>query len=257
MATLAADRKSSLRRELEGVVGPGGVLSEPDELLVYESDGLTLFRALADFVVFPTSAEQVSAVVRLAGPRGTAVRGPRRRHRALRRVSARRGRHRPVADADEPRARGGLRQPDRGRRARAGQPPPVVGGRPPGLLLRARPLESAGLHHRGQHRQQLRRPAHAEVRRDGRITCWASRSSCPTARSCGWAAARARRSATTWPACSSAPKAPSGSPPRSSCGSSASRRPSRPCSRCSTRSIRPPRRCRRSSRAAWCRRPWR
>src|SRR4029453_3184661 len=70
MATLAADRKSSLRRELEGVVGPGGVLSEPDELLVYESGGLTLFRALADFVVFPTSAEQVSAVVRIAGRGG-------------------------------------------------------------------------------------------------------------------------------------------------------------------------------------------
>jgi len=70
MATLAADRKSSLRRELEGVVGPGGVLSEPDELLVYESDGLTLFRALADFVVFPISAEQVSAVVRIAGREG-------------------------------------------------------------------------------------------------------------------------------------------------------------------------------------------
>ena len=70
MATPAADRKSSLRRELEGVVGPGGVLSEPDELLVYESDGLTLFRALADFVVLPTSAEQVSAVVRIAGREG-------------------------------------------------------------------------------------------------------------------------------------------------------------------------------------------
>ena len=70
MATLSADRKSSLRRELEGVVGPGGVLSEPDELLVYESDGLTLFRALADFVVFPISAEQVSAVVRIAGREG-------------------------------------------------------------------------------------------------------------------------------------------------------------------------------------------
>ena len=70
MATLGADRKSSLCRELEAVVGPGGVLSEPDELLVYESDGLTLFRALADFVVFPTSAEQVSAVVRIAGREG-------------------------------------------------------------------------------------------------------------------------------------------------------------------------------------------
>src|SRR3989440_8677339 len=66
MATLAVDRKSALRRELEGIVGRDGVLSEPDELLVYESDGLTLFRALADFVVFPTCAEHVAAVVRLA-----------------------------------------------------------------------------------------------------------------------------------------------------------------------------------------------
>ena len=66
MATLTAERKAALRRELEAIVGRGGVLSDPDELLVYESDGLTLFRALADFVVFPTSAEHVSAVVRLA-----------------------------------------------------------------------------------------------------------------------------------------------------------------------------------------------
>ena len=66
MATLTTARKSALRRELEGIVGRTGVLAEPDELLVYESDGLTLFRALADFVVFPTAAEQVSAIVRLA-----------------------------------------------------------------------------------------------------------------------------------------------------------------------------------------------
>src|SRR5262244_1840990 len=59
-------RNKNLRRELEGLLGKGGVLSETEELLVYESDGLTLFRALADFVVFPTSVEQVSAVVKLA-----------------------------------------------------------------------------------------------------------------------------------------------------------------------------------------------
>ncbi len=46
------------------------MLSDPADLLVYESDGLTLFRALADFVVFPTSAEQVAAVVRLANREG-------------------------------------------------------------------------------------------------------------------------------------------------------------------------------------------
>ena len=70
MATLTSERKATLRRELEAVVGPGAVLSDPDELLVYESDGLTLFRALADFVVFPTSSEHVSAIVKLANREG-------------------------------------------------------------------------------------------------------------------------------------------------------------------------------------------
>src|SRR5438132_10329167 len=66
MSTLTASGKGEIRRVLEAIVGPGGVLSDPDELMVYESDGLTLFRALADFIVFPTSAQQVSAVVKLA-----------------------------------------------------------------------------------------------------------------------------------------------------------------------------------------------
>ena len=66
MSTLTAGHKHALRQELEAIVGPSGVLSDPDELMVYESDGLTLFRALADFVVFPTTAEHVSAIVKLA-----------------------------------------------------------------------------------------------------------------------------------------------------------------------------------------------
>ncbi len=55
---------------METLLGPGGVLSDPEELLVYESDGLTLFRALADFVVFPRSAAEVAALVKLAGREG-------------------------------------------------------------------------------------------------------------------------------------------------------------------------------------------
>src|SRR5262245_45726408 len=70
MAPLSADHMRVLRRQLEALVGAGGVLSDPDELLVYESDGLTLFRALADFVVFPRSAEHVAAIVRLANREG-------------------------------------------------------------------------------------------------------------------------------------------------------------------------------------------
>src|ERR1700674_5247521 len=70
MVVLDAARKQALRRELTALLGKGSVLSEPEELLVYESDGLVLFRALADFVVFPTSAEQVSDVVKLANREG-------------------------------------------------------------------------------------------------------------------------------------------------------------------------------------------
>src|SRR4030095_2703249 len=66
MATLTPSAKRDLRRELEAMGGPGGWLSDADELMVYESDGLTLFRALADFVLFPTSAEHVAAIVKLA-----------------------------------------------------------------------------------------------------------------------------------------------------------------------------------------------
>mgnify|MGYP003694695633 CR=1 FL=1 len=135
---------------------------------------------------------------------------PAARARALGRMPAGRGRHRHLAHADEPRARGRLRQPDRRRRARAREPAPVVGGRPARLLLRARPVEPAGVHDRRQHRQQLRRPAHAQVRRHHQPRARASRSSCPTARSCGSAARRATRAATTWPASSWAPRAPFG-----------------------------------------------
>src|SRR5881397_1516745 len=70
MTPLDGARKTQLRRELEAMLGRGAVLSDPEELLVYESDGLTLFRALADFVVFPTSADHVSAIVRLANREG-------------------------------------------------------------------------------------------------------------------------------------------------------------------------------------------
>src|SRR4029078_2675146 len=61
-----AGGRAARRLKIESMVGRSGVLSDPDELLVYESDGLTLFRALADFVVFPTSVEHESAIVQLA-----------------------------------------------------------------------------------------------------------------------------------------------------------------------------------------------
>jgi glycolate oxidase len=70
MTALTESRKKALRHEMEAIVGKSALLSDPEELLVYESDGLTLFRALADFVVFPTEAEQVARLVRLANREG-------------------------------------------------------------------------------------------------------------------------------------------------------------------------------------------
>jgi glycolate oxidase subunit GlcD len=48
------------------IVGPDGVVSDPDELRVYERDALTTeHRAAPDLVVLPRSTEQVSRVVRV------------------------------------------------------------------------------------------------------------------------------------------------------------------------------------------------
>ena len=62
--------RARLRSALQAIVGPDGVLTEPDELLVYESDGLTIFRATADAVAFPRSTAEVAACVRLANAEG-------------------------------------------------------------------------------------------------------------------------------------------------------------------------------------------
>jgi glycolate oxidase len=65
-----ADRK--LVRELQAIVGRDGVIHAPEDLLVYEYDA-TIERGLPEAVVLPTSAHQVSQVVKLARRRGLPV----------------------------------------------------------------------------------------------------------------------------------------------------------------------------------------
>jgi len=55
----------ALSRDLAAVVGRAGVLTEPEDLLPYESDALPFQRFAPGMVVFPESADQVAAVVRL------------------------------------------------------------------------------------------------------------------------------------------------------------------------------------------------
>ncbi|OGB92245.1 MAG: glycolate oxidase subunit GlcD, partial [candidate division NC10 bacterium RBG_16_65_8] len=57
--------RQRLAQAFREIVGPDGVVSNPDELRVYERDALTTeHRAMPDLVVLPTDTEQVSSVVR-------------------------------------------------------------------------------------------------------------------------------------------------------------------------------------------------
>jgi glycolate oxidase len=55
---------SSLVDRLRSILGPGGLLSSPSELVVYECDGYTIEKNKPDVVVFPTSTDQVVQVVK-------------------------------------------------------------------------------------------------------------------------------------------------------------------------------------------------
>jgi len=60
----------SIIPELRAVVGEASVLSDPDELLVYECDGLPQHKYRPRAVVFPSSTEETSAVMRLLARAG-------------------------------------------------------------------------------------------------------------------------------------------------------------------------------------------
>jgi glycolate dehydrogenase FAD-linked subunit len=57
--------QAGIARQLVAMLGPGAVVSEPEERRTYESDGLTSYKQTPGLVVLPESAEQVQQVVRL------------------------------------------------------------------------------------------------------------------------------------------------------------------------------------------------
>src|SRR5918997_7047101 len=67
MATATA---ASLVERLRDIVGAGGLLATPSDLVVYECDGYTIEKNKPDVVVFPTSTEQIVAVVRACNEAG-------------------------------------------------------------------------------------------------------------------------------------------------------------------------------------------
>ena len=64
--------RAGLQRELQALLGPERVRSYPEDLIAYENDG-SVFRALPDLVVFPTSTEEVASVVRVCRRYGAPV----------------------------------------------------------------------------------------------------------------------------------------------------------------------------------------
>jgi glycolate oxidase subunit GlcD len=63
----------SIVQRLRAIVGAERVITDPDRLIVYESDGLTSYRVSPRAVVLPGSTEEVSAVLRLLHGEGIAV----------------------------------------------------------------------------------------------------------------------------------------------------------------------------------------
>lgn len=57
-------------QKLREIVGQAAVLSEPDELLVYECDGLPQHKYRPSAVVFPSSTEETAAVMRVLAQEG-------------------------------------------------------------------------------------------------------------------------------------------------------------------------------------------
>ena len=59
-----------LASDLRGLVGTDHVVTDPDHLLVYESDGLTAYRFTPGAVVLPASTEEVAAIVKRVAATG-------------------------------------------------------------------------------------------------------------------------------------------------------------------------------------------
>ncbi|HYR45175.1 MAG TPA: FAD-binding protein, partial [Terriglobia bacterium] len=62
--------KKEITSKLRTVLNSTAVVDDETELLVYECDGLPLFKNKPDVVVFPTTAEQVAQIVRIANQYG-------------------------------------------------------------------------------------------------------------------------------------------------------------------------------------------
>lgn len=72
IAVRAQYNRPALKDDLIQILGPAKVRSYPEDIVVYENDG-SVFRAFADFVVFPETTEEVAGVVKACHKHGAPV----------------------------------------------------------------------------------------------------------------------------------------------------------------------------------------
>src|SRR5687767_15074135 len=72
-ATAAVPPSLTLVDELRRLTAPERVISDPSELYVYDCDGFTIARSTPGAVVFPTSTEEVVAVMKLLAARDVQI----------------------------------------------------------------------------------------------------------------------------------------------------------------------------------------
>src|SRR4051794_5783476 len=72
-ASRAADAKAGVIAALEAALPAGAVLTDAAGLFVYESDGFTIAKARPRAVVFPTTLDEVIAVVKLLAERDVQI----------------------------------------------------------------------------------------------------------------------------------------------------------------------------------------
>jgi len=149
-------REDALVEELREIVGDENVLSEPEELLVYECDGLPQHKHQPRAVVFPNSTEETSEVLEVLSDEGVSF-APRGAGTGLSggALAINRG-----VVIELARMRKILRVDTENRLAVV----QTTLRRTLWPLLRARSFQSAGMHHRGEHRRKRRRHSLLEIR---------------------------------------------------------------------------------------------
>src|SRR5690348_9505809 len=65
---------AGLLRELEKLLSSGSILFQPEEVVLYEYDG-SVEKGRPDIVVFPTTTQQVSQIVKLAAKHNVPIVG--------------------------------------------------------------------------------------------------------------------------------------------------------------------------------------